>query len=285
MKLEYNPKTGHSGGVESKEAKRDKIEKELRELGIVDCPPEIVDRLLLLDIYSGFLDDCRMITEGVKNVSGEKGSIIKLSSLEIKRLILAAYLHDIGKTGPSKDLGCQLAVVKLFSVKGIQNITQTVEKTLEDKFPGEKVALISQLEKVGVTADMPMSKFWRMHATWTKDVLADFPALHKDVQLVAASHHIDAGDNPYGIDEEEISSELKYSIFLLMAIDKYQAKIERDEVSHKEAIQFLIDVLVKHYDGDKIMESIVKTIDELGPNDLFPKTRPPQRKLIEEKEK
>ena len=248
--------------IESDQAIRQKIQAELAELGIPECPPEIINHLILLEKNSNFNDDSRSIIEGIKNVL-ELETSFKLRPIEKQRVILATYLSDIGKSH-------SLEVTKLFSVENIEDENQTVGETLQTYFPVEKEEMIANLRNVGVNSDMSMREFWDKHASWTKIILDKYTHLFdKETRIIAASHHLDHGINPYEInvnDIEQISNGEKFSIFLLMALDKYQALRRRSKKNHKEAMESL-KVIFGQYDGDAIMRLIITTIDQLGATD------------------
>ena len=248
--------------IESDQVIRQKIQAELSELGISECPPEILDHLVLLEENSNFNDDSRMILEGVKNVLDLEESF-KLKPVEKRRLFLATYLSDIGKS-------YSLEVIKLFSVENIENQNQTVGETLQASFPSEKEKMIANLKKVEVTSGMSMREFWDKHASWTKTILDKHTHLFdKETRIVAASHHLDRGVNPYEIDIKDVgqvTNELKYSIFLLMAVDKYQALIRRGKKNHEDAVKELRRILGQ-YEGDVMMDTIITTITQLGATD------------------
>ncbi len=261
MNLETN-----LGTAEKRESIRNKIKTELKSLGTPEVP-EIAERFVVLEENSGFNDDTRMISEGIRNVL-EFIDSFTLKPIEKKRLLLATYLHDIGKSSASENPECQLAVTKLFSIEKIDNPNQTVGKTLQDYFSSEKDAMIAELARDNVTPDMTMRDFWDKHAFWTAEVLGRYTdIIDKQTRMIAASHHLYKNINPSSIininDVEEVSNELKYSIFLLMAIDVYQALIVRGEKTHEQAMQSLGSILGQ-YEGDEIFELIKKTINQLG---------------------
>lgn len=240
---------------------------ELASLGIYECPSEIPDHWKVLEENSEFNDDSRMVRQGVDDVVAtlKENKVYTFTEAQENKLSLAALLHDIGKSSSSKDPGYRLAVVKLFAVKNIDRNDTELEvlRAVENNFPNEVHTMISDLSNVQVAPGMKIRAFWDKHAFWTKEILDKFSVFNKETKTIAASHHIDRGINPYGIDENKIPNELKWSIFILIAIDKYQARIIRGEATHEEAIEYLRDDL-KNYNDDPIVKQIIKTIDEIG---------------------
>ena len=269
MKLENNLKTT---GLE---AITHKITTELKSFGIAEVPPLVLENFVALEQHTDFNDDTKTILEGVRNAQ-KLISSFTLNAIERKRLDLATYLHDVGKAGADPD--SRLAVVQLFSIPNIKNREKvTVGEMTQIHFADQMPTMTANLLKIGVTSNSTMLDFYRRHAGWTKDVLDKSPQVFdKNTRIIAGSHHMDSNINPYGIDlknVEEVSNELKYSIFLLMAIDKYQALIVRSDLEHNEAMKILKNILGM-YDGDEIMQFVFRTNDQLGATDsLFPESK------------
>src|SRR5665647_3339895 len=103
--------------------------------------------------------------------------------------------------------------------------------------------MILSLLEVEVSPEMEMRKFWDKHAFWTQEILDRHQdVFDKPTRVIAASHHLNSGIDPYKIKVDnvwQVSNEVKFSIFLLMAMDKYQALTVRSKKSHKEAIELL----------------------------------------------
>lgn len=299
MNTESAPK---APSEETSEALSKRIRNELLELGVEECPEEIIERLLIIEKRSKFNNDSRMICEGFRNVLGaiESSSDSRhLTSKQIQEGELAAFLHDIGKSGSSEaDFSGQTAVIKLFSAEFSFPVDphKTVSEATKERFPHEYDEMIRNLGQSGVNEEMTLRQFYDRHAQWTHDILEKFPKISsKRVRIIAASHHIDRHINPYNIALDEVPMEslmvgaLENYIDLLeekvlMAVDKYQAAISRrgsvGEVAHEKAIDFLRKIFEEGYANDQVMNLIIKTIDELGKkNALFPKTTGPYLSL------
>lgn len=258
------------------DAKRHEITAEFTVLGISECPPEILNHLMVLEENSYFNNDSRMIKEGIGNLVTdlEKNNIF-FTEEQKKELSLAALLHDIGKSSSSEDPDCQLAVVRLFSAKNINKNDPelTVLDVVKGNFSNEIDRIIFNLSKVGVAPDMKIRVFWDQHVFWTKEILDKFSVFSEETKIIAASHHlINRGINPCGIVENKISKELKYRIFILMAVDKYQARRVRGGATNEEAIEYLRNDF-EEYNNDSVVKMIIETIDKLGNSNagnLFP---------------
>jgi len=256
---------------------RQRIQAEFAKLGVPKCPDRIVERFIVLEQNSEFNSGSRMIREGVRKLLlaiDKKG--ISISTEKQRKTILAAFIGDIGKSSSSDNSDCQLAVVKLFSIANIQNGNQTVGETLQASFPNEIDDMTSGLSAIGVIPSMTMRAFWDKHAFWTKDILDKFAGdFSESTRIIAASHHIDRGIDPYKIEttetKDKIPDELRNCIYVFMIVDKYQAKIYRGGATHEEAIQYLKNDLRK-YNGDSVINSLIDSVDELGgAGKLFPK--------------
>lgn len=267
--------------IESDDETRQRIETDFVLLGI-KCPPAILDRCFFLEKRSKFYKDSQMIQEGVENVLLElerKNDKFKLTTEQRKEAILAALVHDIGKSGPSEKPASQLAVVRLFSLENIpkNETNQTVEKTIQKDKKGlglEIDSMTENLREAGVTPYMPMLAFWNKHAVWTKQILNEYPTVfNENVRKIAGSHHLDKGVDPCEIKESEITDELKYCIYMLMAIDKYQAILFRNGKKTHEEVMKILKSDLEGYQGNSIMDSIIQIIDDLGKaGKLFTKT-------------
>jgi hypothetical protein len=276
---------------ESNDAILNRIKDELLELGVAECPKEITDRLVIIEENSKFNNDSRMVCEGFENVLNaieiSLGSKSHLTSEQKLEGELAAFLHDIGKSGAAEaDASGQIAVIRLFSEEGLRDQNQTVFDAVRNCFPDEYDNVIKNLAKSGVNGGMTMRQFYDKHAEWTHDILEKFQeSVPERARVVAGSHHIDRGINPYHLSEEEVPAEslligaLEHYVDILeekilMVVDKYQASISRSNSPHERAMEFIRKIFSEKYAGDPIMNLIINTIDELGKkNALFPKTK------------
>lgn len=251
----------------------------------------LMDRLIRLERHSKFNLDSRMVASGMQNIlhymhKQSGGGQEEHDRLDTEALI-AALVHDIGKSGPaSANASEQEAVVRLFAAENINDPAMPVGQAIALCFePAETPRLQVLLEHCGITADMTMREFWDKHAYWTKDILEQHPeGIAERTRIIAASHHIDRGINPYHIKETGAVAEAKaigaseYYLDalhgkLLLAVDKYQASIRRSGRNHDEALAVIKRILGNGYEKDDVMKKILDAIDALGRNGtLFSKS-------------
>lgn len=248
--------------------------EEIIRAEIKDCPLEVISRFRVLENhrFNSDLVEIRRGVIGALKAMREKNSLIKLSEEQERAASLSALVHDIGKSSLSEDPAAQIAVAAVFSAKeGIPG-TVTVGEVVKQKFPGTESNIMYGLSVAGIKPNTLMRDF-DQHALWTKEIMERFPKVFRpEVVIIAASHHIVDGNNPCGVKEEEILDELKASIYLVMAMDKYQARFTRGGVGHEGAIKFLRTVLAKKYGDpirDPILAYIVDTMEELGKKGNF----------------
>jgi hypothetical protein len=281
--------------IKSREQVRLDIVKKLAELGMVSCPDEVIDRLMITEENSEFNHDSEMICEAFVNVlaSFESKNLTKneVTQKEKQEGIIAAFLHDIGKSGPANvGLDCQLSVIKLFSIKSkvpdqLISDSQLISETLKTFFPDEYDQMVEGLLQAGISEEMTMRTFWNKHAWWTHEILLKYPDnISSRVDLIASSHHIIEGEDPCKVPRQEIPYEsevigaLEHYVDLLEGriltiVDKYQAALVRGGISHNDAVVYLRGVFQK-YKTDAVTDSIIEIIDELGKQDLlFPNTK------------
>lgn len=230
--------------------------------------------------------------ENVLSVLEVKNQTKQLSPKQKQDGLLAAFLHDIGKSGPlSADLVRQLCIIKLFSLKNL-NPKQSVGETVRIHFPDDYEQITEGLLMMGIREDSTMRNFWDKHVWWTHDILSKYPEVIGDkVNLIASSHHINVGINPCMVPEDEIPYESEvigalenYIDFLeeriLMVVDKYQAVLVRGQVSHDGAMDYLKTTFQMHK-KDTLINLIMEVVDELGRRDaLFPNTKGKYQKKI-----
>lgn len=264
--------------IESDEEIRQRITEDFHALG-VECPSQIIDRLFLLEKHSKFYKDSKMIQEGVENVLtslGKTNEEFRLAPKEKGEAILAALVHDVGKSGLSDKRDSQFAMVRLFGLENIpkEEIRQTVEQTVKKDKNGlgsEISSVMENLAESGVTPATLILEVWKRHAVWTSTILdKSGEVFNENVRKIAASHHIDTGIDPYGIGKDGYPQEHQVSILTLMAVDKYQAILFRNgKRTHAQVMEILLKDL-KGYEKNNIMNSIIRVIDDLGKtNKLF----------------
>jgi response regulator RpfG family c-di-GMP phosphodiesterase len=264
---------------------RQKVLASLEQVGFHESlQAEIISRLVLLEKGSKFNEYARRIERGMDNVlnlledrHAEKYPKTALSKKQRSDGRIAAILHDIGKSGPVEATPEEQAVIiKIFACENIRNSELLVSDAVPDIFEVDQVAKTREtLEKYDIDEKTTMRKFWDKHAQWTHDILERYPnSLSDHTRIIAGSHHIDRGINPYNLPESEvplsanvIGSLEDYVEALeersLIALDQYEASIKRGGLSHDEALSRVREGMVK-YKNDELMNFVLEAINELG---------------------
>ncbi len=255
--------------------------------------PELLKRLSMLEDMSKFNEDSTMIAEGIGRVEDYlcekyRNSLPqKLCFSEEQKVQgrIAALLHDIGKSGPAEaSPEQQKDVIYLYALEEIRDPKIAIADAVAKYFKSEEAPIvISRLENIGVAEDMTMRQFWDKHGQWTHDVLEKYPdGLSKLTRVIAGSHHIDRGINPYNISKAEVPPQAKiigtvedyqYHGRVLMAVDKYQASARRSSRNHEESMTWLKSNM-RQFSDDELTNIVLEVVDELGKeNALFSETR------------
>jgi len=137
------------------------------------------------------------------------------------------------------------SIEKILEVQGFPN-NQEIKKYLETLTvhiydPKKKKIIEEQLDLNKHT----MIQLWREHDYWTYELLKKYGdnKIPEELVVTASTHHALEGHDPAMIDgsipNEAVTLELldKYSILTL--VDKYQAFIDREKISHDETIVIL----------------------------------------------
>ena len=189
----------------------------------------------------------------------------KLDADSKRDMSIAAYLHDVGKSGPhDASQETQEAIVKLYAVENVANPDQTIAETAHGNFPSDEAqSILERLGSCGMRSTDTMRAFWDRHGYWTHDILeADSEDIPVRARVVAGSHHMDRGIDPYGFSSDEYVERLQNRI--LMAVDKYQAAVARSQKTHDEAMEVVKRILAPKYGNDRIMNRVLKVLDEVG---------------------
>lgn len=178
--------------------------------------------------------------------------------LEKEQMLLAALLHDVGKSGPKEATPAeQELIIALFdpthyeriATAGINVGNETILRALRESNFGDDIQrkIAKYLNRLGVNiASEKMIDFWRRHADWTYDILktTQDDKIDERLAVMAASHHILDGKKLANLKPEDIPSEAKTieiveSYEVLTVVDKFQAFMRRGDKSHSEAIKEL----------------------------------------------
>jgi hypothetical protein len=262
--------------LEAKEQERqevhDSIDAELHTVGLQHFSEAIAQRMELIEVIAArFNNDSRMIRRICLEVLDRIASTLepelqsKLIPDSRRDMSLAAYLHDIGKSGPfdaSQDT--QEAIVKLYAIENVADPDQTIAETVRANFSFEEAAnILKHLASCGMRSTETMRAFWDRHGYWTHDILeADSEDIPVRARVIAGSHHSDRGIDPYDVSSDEYVDMVE--IRILMAVDKYQAAVARSQKTHDEAMRIINRILFPQYGNDVIMNRVLKVVDEVG---------------------
>src|SRR5678816_472555 len=115
----------------------DKIDAELHAAGLQRFGQAIAQRMELIEVLAArFNNDSRMIRRLCLEVLDRIARILepelqsKLNANSRRDMSIAAYLHDIGKSGPfNAPQASQEAIVKLYAVENVADPDQTIAET------------------------------------------------------------------------------------------------------------------------------------------------------------
>jgi hypothetical protein len=250
----------------------DKIDAELHTVGLQHFGEAIAQRMERIEVLAArFNNDSRMIRRICLEVLDRIASILepelqsKLDADSRRDMSIAAYLHDIGKSGPfDASQESQEAIVKLYAVENVADPDQTIAETVRTNFSSEEAtSILAHLGSCGMRSTDTMRAFWDRHGYWTHDILeADSDDIPVRARVVAGSHHMDRGIDPYGFSSADYVAMLENRI--LMAVDKYQAAVARSQKTHGEAMERIKGILSPKYGNDVIMNDVLTVVDDVG---------------------
>lgn len=233
--------------------------------------PELVERLDELEEYSKFNEDSRRVRIAVERIMDHLGIKDKGD------VTVATIVHDIGKSGPkSATKEQQMTVIKLYAAEGLKDPKQSVEDAIKGIFPEETEEMLANLRNCGVDPSENMRAFWDHHATWTYDTLEKWPAgFSKNMRVIAATHHIDRGINPYHLAESDVPLQAKMvgtmeyyvealQMRILMVADKMEAAMRRAGDNHEQAMALTKRLLGPMAEHDEAMALVLAAVGELG---------------------
>jgi len=250
----------------------DKIDAELHTVGLQHFGEAIAQRMELIEVLAArFNNDSRLIRQLCLTVLDRIAEIVepqlqsKLDADSRRDMSIAAYLHDIGKSGPfDAPQATQEAIVKLYGVENVADPEQTIAETARTNFSSEDAeSMLMHLGACGLRSHDTMRAFWDRHGYWTHDILEDDSEdIPVRARVIAGSHHLDRGIDPYEFSSDDYVDRLENRI--LMAVDKYQAAIARSQKTHGEAMEMITGILSSKYGHDVIMNDVLKVVDEVG---------------------
>jgi hypothetical protein len=257
---------------QDREEVHDRIDAELHTVGLKHFSKAIAHRMELIEVLAARLNnDSRIIRRicltVIDRVAGtlEPELQSKLDADSKRDMSIAAYLHDIGKSGPvDAPRETQEAILKLYSVENVADPNQTIAETARANFSSEVAeSILRRLASCGIRSTDTMRAFWDRHGYWTHDILeADSEDIPVRARVIAGSHHMDRGIDPYEFSSDEYVDMLH--IRILMAVDKYQAAVVRSQKTHDEAMDMINRILFPKYGNDVIMSRVLNGVDAVG---------------------
>ena len=153
--------------------------------------------------------------------------------------------------------------MKLYAAENVADPDQTIVDTARTNFSSEDAeSMLERLRSCGLRSHDTMRAFWDRHGYWTHDILeADSEDIPVRARVIAGSHHVDRGIDPYEFSSDEYVDMLENRI--LIAVDKYQA-VARSQKTHDEAMEIVAGILSPKYENDVIMNDVLKVVDEVG---------------------
>jgi hypothetical protein len=267
-----SPSKGRELNGQERDAVHGRIDAELHTVGLTHFGQAIAQRMELIEVLAArFNNDSRLIRRICLEVIDRIASTLepelqsKLDPESKRDMSIAAYLHDIGKSGPfDASREAQEAIVKLYAVENVADPDQTIAETARANFSSEEAeSILKRLGSCGMRSTDTMRAFWDRHGYWTHDILeADSEDIPVRARVVAGSHHMDRGIDPYEFSSDEYVDRLENRT--LMAVDKYQAAIARSQKTHDEAMDIVKRILSPKYGNDVIMNRVLKVLDEVG---------------------
>lgn len=244
------PRSERAEHTNAREAALRHVTETVRDLGIeldLSRHPEIGERLV--EIGTHFADSAE-IARIARALYADLQKELELPDATPERVMRAAVLHDIGKSGPAGARGDFHAAVRALFVNPLRKFDlyrdgapKSVNDYLTEQGLENAGGIAAALTAEGIDpATEPMIVFWRRHAQWTHDVLrAEPPSGDIDAETVriAASHHMIEGLNPADLHPDSPAHEDDATLArreLVEAIDKYQAYRVRGGMTHAEAI-------------------------------------------------
>jgi len=244
----------------------------------LDRHPEVRARLAGIGAH---FEDSLAMARIIRTIYGELRDGLELVDEGPERLMRAAVLHDIGKSGPpGKENAFHSAVRRLFIPPNrpfnpyVDGRTKTIAEFAVEQDMNGRDAIFAALQAEGIAADRePMINFWRRHAEWTLGILqADSgPDVDADLAKIAASHHLlIENQNPARLDLRHVPAEAQVlevleEADLLEAVDKYQALRSRSKLGHEAALDRLSQIIGSRTDLPEVLrDKFHRVIEVLG---------------------
>lgn len=236
-------------------------------------------RSRLAELGSHFEDSVDM-ARIIRTVYGELKDRLGLKEESPTRIMRAAVLHDIGKSGPPGEQGdLHFAVRKLFIPPRrsfnpfIDGRAKTISEFMDEQNIADREKVLTGLVAAGIVPETTaMIDFWRRHADWTYGILKEESGSDVDAELVkiAATHHLLENQNPAGLEVNDVPAEAQVleileQAQLLAAVDKYQAFRARGGFEHESALAQMRKIVDGRNDlPQKLRDRFLAAIDVLN---------------------
>ena len=112
--------------------------------------------------------------------------------------------------------------MKLDAVENVADPDQTIAETARTNFSSEDAeSMLTRLRSCGLRSNHTMRAFWDRHGYWTHDILeADPEDIPVRARVVAGSHHVDRGIDPYEFSSDGMQICLKTGFSSLLTNTK-----------------------------------------------------------------
>jgi len=291
MRYESMPDVPHPNNPEHevmRAAAESMVSESIERLDIgldMEKHPDLRSRLAELGSH---FEDSLAMAKIIRTVYGGLKEALDLSDDGPERLMRAAVLHDIGKSGPAgAESDFHFAIRRLFIAPlrrfnpYIDGRAKTVQEYMTEQQIGKPEAIHAALEGAGIDPSREtMIGFWRRHAEWTYGILSSAAGADVDSDLIniAASHHLLENQNParLALDQVPVEAhvlEVLEESELLAAVDKYQALRSRGGSGHEEALEKLQTMITERTDLPetlrtkflRVVEVLSRSKDALAP--------------------
>ncbi|MFA6889329.1 MAG: HD domain-containing protein [Candidatus Woesearchaeota archaeon] len=185
--------------------------------GLLEIPQSLIQIQSSLGIPNIFgesmLGHCETVMEMTKELLDGLETIFKIQSSTKHNILIAAYLHDIGKSGPSPQINQNPeAFIKFYNVNFLTGTQKTnfisalnEAVAIREITYDEKQYIINTLKVFGVDPErMTLRDFYNLHSLFTHDILKE-AGVEEFIARTASAHHLKRGVKPNGYTVEELA--------------------------------------------------------------------------------
>jgi hypothetical protein len=236
----------------------------------------IVSRMQLLAAHTETVADAVHMAEFAEEIFryyDSKKPTEAFSATERRTVVLGCLFSDVGKTGPADaDEDGQRLIVDMFSVEGVPDESQPVERFLKTYFPDDAEARVERFERLGLDPSMSIRAFWNLHSGWTLEIV-EAAGVPPEAVAAAATHHFLDDINPeavVGPDHHFTRAFGENTTFdrtekLVILLDKYDAARRRGHLTHARAVAWLRERVraSARFHGDHELSVLISDLDEV----------------------